>query len=135
MQVVGIDHIVLRTTNLDAMLHFYRDILGCPVERQLAPEVGLVQLRAGNALIDIVPIDSQLGRLGGGPPKQDGRNLEHFCLLVQAKDEQTISRHLATHNIPTEPFKSRYGTTGFGPSTYLKDPEGNTLELKLSPKP
>ena len=130
--IVGIDHIVLRTADLEAMLGFYRDVLGCEVERELAPEVGLVQLRAGESIIDLVPVDSELGRLGGGPPQQEGRNMEHFCLLVADGSPESLGRHLADCGIPHEPFQERYGATGFGLSTYLKDPEGNTLELKLS---
>ena len=130
-RIAGIDHIVLRTADLEAMLRFYRDVLGCEVERELSPEVGLVQLRAGQSIIDLVPVDSELGRLGGGPPQQEGRNMEHFCLLVADAGEQTLSQHLAACGIPHEPFQERYGATGFGLSTYLKDPEGNTLELKL----
>ena len=129
--IAGLDHIVLRTADLDAMLRFYRDILGCEVERELPPETGLVQLRAGDSLIDIVPIDSELGRAGGGPPRQDGRNMEHFCLLVDATSEESLIRYLTQHGITVEPFKQRYGATGFGPSIYLQDPEGNNLELKL----
>jgi len=58
IHVTAIDHVVLRTTRLDAMLTFYSDLLGCCIERTLPPEYGLVQLRAGNALIDIVSVDS-----------------------------------------------------------------------------
>ena len=133
LKVLAIDHIVLRTDKLDAMLNFYRDILGCKVERELPPETGLIQLRAGTTLIDLVPVDSELGRLGGKPPQQDGRNLEHFCLLVQSENQQTLHRYLSSHNLTPEPFQKRYGATGFGPSTYIKHPQGNTLELKLAP--
>ncbi len=65
--VKAIDHVVLRTDRLHEMLAFYCDVLGCAVEREL-PRIGLVQLRAGNSLIDLVPVDSELGRRGGGPP-------------------------------------------------------------------
>ena len=68
IEVVGIDHIVLRTTKLKAMLDFYSGLLGCKVERESPPETGLTQLRAGNALIDLVTVKSRLGKLGGGTP-------------------------------------------------------------------
>ena len=91
--VIGLDHVVLRVRDLDAMLDFYRDTLGCPVERTL--DIGLVQLRAGSSLIDLVPVDSELGRTGGGPP--DGpRNMDHFCLQVEPFDEDVIRRTLAS---------------------------------------
>ena len=61
IEIRGIDHVVLRVTDVSASLRFYCDVLGCREERRL-DELGLIQLRAGAALIDLVPIDSPLGR-------------------------------------------------------------------------
>lgn len=135
LELLGIDHIVLRTTRLTAMLAFYQDVLGCRLERELPPEVGLVQLRAGAALIDIVPVDSELGRLGGGPPSQDGRNLEHFCLSVAGVTEQQLCDHLVANQVRVGDWQVRYGASGFSRSMYINDPEGNVVELKLLPLP
>ena len=128
--IIGLDHVVLRVCNLDAMLDFYRDTLGCPVEREL--DIGLVQLRAGASLIDLVPVDSELGRQGGGPP--DGpRNMDHFCLQVEPFEEEAIRKTLAGRGYRAGPVESRYGARGDGPSIYVEDPEGNTVELKGPP--
>lgn len=135
INIIAIDHLVLRTTRLDEMLAFYRDLLGCPVERKLDPEIGLVQLRAGAGLIDLVPVDSELGRQGGGPPVQDGRNLEHFCLRITPVEEERLLEHLASAGIEASGFSERYGADGFGRSTYINDPEGNIVELKLVAPP
>lgn len=129
IQVVALDHVVVRTTQLDAMLHFYRDILGCPIERE-KQDIGLVQCRAGSALIDIVPVDSELGKLGGKAPQQDGRNIDHFCLQIEDFDEHELLDYLKQHNVTTSEFAKRYGAQGFGRSVYLEDPEGNVVELK-----
>lgn len=134
MNIAGIDHVVLRTTQKQKMLEFYQNVLGCSLEREL-PELGLIQLRAGSALIDIVPTDSELGRLGGGPPRQDGRNLEHFCLAVTGFDETQLLDFLAGHNIEADEPAVRYGASGFSKSVYINDPEGNVVELKLPPDP
>ncbi|MEN8197320.1 MAG: VOC family protein, partial [Pseudomonadota bacterium] len=91
---------------------------------------GLIQLRAGSALIDLVPVDSELGRPGGAAPGAEGRNLDHFCLRIEPFDEEAIRDHLARHGIDTGPLKSRYGAEGMGPSIYIEDPEGNVVELK-----
>ena len=131
MKIRGIDHIVLRTENLDAMESFYSDVLGCEVERRLPPEVGLVQLRAGASLIDLVAVDSELGRMGGQPPGREGHNLDHFCLQVEGLDESGLTSLLAEHGIDAGKFDKRYGAEGFGPSIYIRDPDGNTIELKL----
>lgn len=127
--VRGIDHIVLRVARLDAMIAFYGTVLGCPVVRR-QDEIGLVQLRAGGALIDLVPVDGKLGKAGGAAPGCEERNLDHFCLRVEPFDEGAIRRHLAAHGVEAGPVESRFGAEGEGPSVYLHDPEGNTIELK-----
>lgn len=124
-----LDHLVLRVVDLTAMLHFYVDVLGCPVERR-EDTLGLIQLRAGEALIDLVPLDRPLGRAGGPPPAASGGNLDHFCLRVDPFDEAAIRAHLASHGISAGPTEQRYGAEGCGPSIYLHDPQGNTVELK-----
>ncbi|KOO14198.1 lactoylglutathione lyase [Vibrio xuii] len=129
IRILTIDHIVLRTSNLKKMLAFYQDILACPIEREL-PELGLTQLRAGTALIDIVTVESELGKLGGKAPEQNGRNVDHFCLQTAAFDEQQLHDYLHSHNITTNDFFERYGAQGFGRSIYIEDPEGNVVELK-----
>ena len=129
IKVKAIDHIVLRTSNREAMLYFYQQVLGCPVEREL-PDLGLTQLRAGESIIDLVLVDSELGKLGGKPPQQDGRNLDHFCLQIAAFDEQELVDYLTQHDIAVTEFAERYGAQGFGRSAYIEDPEGNVVELK-----
>lgn len=130
IHIHGLDHIVLRTSNIEAMLTFYRDVLGCPIERELAPDIGLIQLRAGSALIDIVPIDSELGQLDGQAPQQDGRNIDHFCLQMTPVEEADLVHYLISHGIEVSEFAERYGAEGFGRSLYIQDPEGNVVELK-----
>jgi catechol 2,3-dioxygenase-like lactoylglutathione lyase family enzyme len=130
IKIVGIDHIVLRTSCLEQMLHFYRDLLGCEVERELPAELGLVQLRAGSALIDLVTVDSELGRVGGGPPSASENNVDHFCLQLDALPEEELARYLADNGVEVGRFEKRYGAQGFGNSVYIRDPQGNTVELR-----
>ena len=129
-EIAGIDHIVLRTTQLSAMIHFYCDILGCSIERETSEELGLTQLRVGNSLIDLVVVDSELGALGGGAPTLTENNLDHFCLQLKPISESGIKQYLLSHGVVVGDFSKRYGAQGFGPSLYVKDPEGNTVELK-----
>ena len=95
-KIRDIDHLVLRVVDLDAMLGFYCGALGCTVERR-DDRLGLVQLRAGRSLIDLVPVDGVLGRAGGAAPGVQGRNLDHFCLRVEPFDEAAINpaEHIA----------------------------------------
>jgi len=127
-----IDHIVLRIVDLERMTRFYCDVLGCRVERR-QDEIGLVQLRAGRSLVDLVPVDGKLGRAGGAAPGREARNVDHFCFRVEPFDEAAIRAHLAAHGVEAGPTSSRYGAEGEGPSIYLDDPEGNVVELKGPP--
>ena len=128
--VRGLDHIVLRVSDVDAMLAFYGEVLGCPVERH-REEIGLYQLRAGAAMIDLVPVDGKLGRAGGAAPGSEGRNLDHLCLRIEPFDEAAVVAHLAQYGIaPQGPATINFGAEGDGPSLYVDDPDGNTVELK-----
>lgn len=128
----GLDHIVLRVKALEPMLRFYTEVLGGTLERR-QEELGLVQVRTGATLVDLVPLDGKLGRAGGAPPGREGRNLDHFALRIEPYDEAAIRAHLRSHGIEPGESGSRYGAEGEGPSIYLADPEGNLLELKGPP--
>ena len=134
IRIRHIDHLVLRVRQLDRMIAFYCEVLGCSVERR-QDEIGLVQLRAGGALIDLVTVDGKLGRMGGAAPAREGRNLDHLCLRVEPFDAAAIGAHLNAHGVAFGPVASRYGAEGEGPSIYLDDPEHNTVELKGPPWP
>lgn len=135
IRIKTIDHIVLRTNRLQQMIDFYCNVLGCSEERSLSPEVGLTQLRAGNTLIDIVTVDSELGRAGGPAPTGSGNNLDHFCLQIAPFDESELLEYLAGHGVEAGAFETRYGAQGFGPSLYIRDPDGNTVELRAVKSP
>ena len=129
IRIGEIDHVVLRAIDVDAMQRFYCEVLGCHEERR-QDEIGLVQLRAGSSLIDLVTMDGKLGRLGGAAPGSDGHNVDHICLRVQNYDEAAILAHLEAHNVRIGERGMRYGAEGEGPSIYLFDPQGNMIELK-----
>jgi catechol 2,3-dioxygenase-like lactoylglutathione lyase family enzyme len=125
----GLDHIVLRVVDLPRMLTFYHDVLGCTDEREQA-ELGLYQLRAGASLIDLVTLDGKLGARGGAAPGAEGRNLDHFALAIEPFDRDALGAHLAAHGVDIIEEGPRYGAEGEGPSIYIRDPEGNVVELK-----
>ena len=129
IRIREIDHLVLRTERLEAMIAFYTDVLGMSVERRLE-DIGLIQLRAGRSLVDLVPVDSELGRKGGAAPGAHGHNLDHFCVRVDPFDEGALRDHLKTKGVEAGPTERRYGAEGTGPSIYIQDPDGNTVELK-----
>jgi len=82
IRIREVDHIVLRVRELQPMLDFYCQVLGCSVERQ-QDEIGLVQLRAGRSLLGLIPADGPLGRAGSASPAASARNLDHLCLRVR----------------------------------------------------
>jgi len=132
-QVLGLDHVVLRVRDIDRALAFYRDVLGCVLERSLE-DFGLYQLRAGRSLIDLVPVESELGRMGGAAPGSEGRNVDHIALAIAPFDPEALRAHLEAHGIAMGKVARRYGAEGQGPSIYIEDPDGNTVELKGPPE-
>ncbi|MSP50073.1 MAG: VOC family protein [Alphaproteobacteria bacterium] len=119
-----IDHVVLRVRDIERMRRFYCEILGCRVEREQA-KIGLTQLRAGRSLIDLLVVS--------GSPGAEGRNMDHVCLRIEPFDAAAISAFLKANGVDPGEVALRYGAEGSGPSLYLADPEGNTVELKGPP--
>lgn len=132
IQPTGLDHLVLRVLDPQRMIAFYGEVLGCPLDRA-REDLGLWHLRAGRAFIDLVSVDGPLGQQGGAPAGDGGRNLDHLCLRVEPFDEPAIRAHLAKHGVAAGETVRRYGAEGDGPSLYVRDPEGNTVELKGPP--
>lgn len=124
-----IDHLVLRVSDLQRSVAFYRDLLGCTVSRE-RPDLGMVHLATGAAMIDLVTLDGPLGRPGGAAPGAEGRNLHHFCLRIEPFDEQALTAYLQAAGVTVEPAERRYGAEGEGLSLYCFDPDGNQVELK-----
>ena len=130
-RIIGLDHLVLRVRSMEVMTTFYCDILGCIREREVA-EFGLVQLRAGMSLIDLVDCDGKNRREGGllASSGSEGGNMDHFCLRISGFDKEQVMNHLTSAGVRLGDFGTRYGSKGIGPSLYLYDPEGNMIELK-----
>lgn len=116
--VERIDHVVLRVRNLAAMVKFYEQALGLKEERRLE-KLGLVQMRAGASMLDLVQAE-------GGT----GRNMDHVCFRVEPFNRDAIVTRLAPFGVSVGETVERYGAEGNGPSVYFNDPEGNQIELK-----
>lgn len=117
-------YVVLIIENIQESIKFYCEILGCRVERRVE-SIGLVQLRAGSSLIDLVPASSE---------KPAGRNMDHFALTISPFDEPALKAYFAHHGVAIGDVARRYGAEGYGPSIYLNDPDGNQVELKGPPE-
>ena len=125
VRLAGLDHVVLRVGNLDRAIEFYKRVLNCRVERRLE-QPKLVQLRAGSSLIDLVPAAASPGEAADAV----GRNMDHFAVRVDAFDAAALTAHLRRHGVEVGEVRERYGAEGYGPSLYISDPDGNTVELK-----
>lgn len=117
-RVERIDHVVLRVRDLAAMVRFYEQALGFSEERRIE-RLGLVQMRAGASMLDLVHAE-----------RGDGRNMDHLCFRVAPFDRDAIVTRLAPFAISVGETVDRYGAEGNGPSVYFHDPEGNQIELK-----
>ena len=129
MNIQGIDHVVLRVRDLEGAVDFYHRVLGCPVERR-QDAIGMVQMRAGRALIDLVSVDGTLGQRGGAAPGRDGHNMDHFCLALLDFDPDAVRSQLERQGVAVGEIGSRFGAGGEGISLYFTDPEGNRIELR-----
>ena len=124
----GLDHVVLLVEDMDSATSFYTEVIGCTVDRDL-PEYGMRQLRAGAALIDLVVYTTAEGAWAR-PEVAGGRNMDHVALAIGPCDEDAIRAHLAAHGTEIVEEGERYGARGDGYSFYVRDPSGNTVELK-----
>ncbi len=122
IQVNQMDHIVLVTRDKAAMLAFYCDVLGLSIDRD-RPELGLTHIRCGPQMIDLIVRTTPR-------PAREAHNQDHFALQVRPFDETAIRAHLAAHGIEIAEEGARYGADGVGFSLYIRDPEGNLVELK-----
>ena len=125
LRVAELDHVVLRCRDQPRMVDFYQRVLGCAEERRF-DAIGLIQLRAGRSLIDLMP---ELE-----PERRGAPNVDHVCLGVATADMDAVVAYLGAQQVEIlgEPGE-RYGAHGMGLSLYVLDPEGNVVELKQLP--
>ena len=130
IRVRDLDHVVIRARDVAALTAFYCDVLGLAVAKR-NEAIGIVHLRAGRSMIDLVPTSGQLDVADPAPPSSPAaRNMDHLCLRVEPFDQAAIVAHLAAAKVRVGPIGQRFGAEGDGPSIYLYDPEDNVVELK-----
>jgi catechol 2,3-dioxygenase-like lactoylglutathione lyase family enzyme len=118
----GLDHVVLRVADQAASRTFYEDVLGCTLEH-VNERLSLVQMRFGEALIDLLPAE--------GPPPPAGRGVDHICLSIRCDDLAAVAAALRARGVTVDgDVRERRGAWGVGPSLYIRDLDGYLLELK-----
>src|SRR5258708_29441665 len=95
-RLLALDHVVLRVADLARARAFYCDVLGCAFEKW-QDEFGLLQLRAGSSLIDLISLDGKLRRMGGAPAGRAARNVDHFFPRTPPFDEAALRARLFAH--------------------------------------
>jgi hypothetical protein len=83
------------------------------------------------SLVDLVLISSP--RKLAAPPPQPAGATSTTALRIEPFDEPSLRAHLTAHGIEPGDVALRYGAEGNGPSLYIRDPDGNTVELKGPP--
>ncbi|MEV4463217.1 VOC family protein [Micromonospora echinofusca] len=123
VRVTGFDHLVLNVTDVERALDFYCGQLGLApvrVDRWRAGAVPFPSVRVdAGTIIDLVRRD------------RHGTNVDHFCLVVEPLDwaQVVASGAFAVIEGPV----GRFGARGSATSVYVRDPDGNVVELRWYP--
>ena len=129
-QIVELDHIVLRVKDVERAIEFYTGTLGLAphrLEEFRAGEVPFPCARVNDHTIsDLLPWTED-EPVGDGP-----RNLDHFCMAVKGIDMAEFAEYLQSEGVTVHSERTgrRSGAQGMADSIYIKDTEGNTIELR-----
>ena len=128
-----LDHIVLNTRRLDAMLEFYTGVLDLVADRldlYRRGEVAFPSVRINeDSIIDLLP--ESLWNGGEDSATHDSPNLNHFCLALGKDRWRTTLDSLAAAGIDIDSGPmALYGARGNGQAVYIRDPDGNRVELR-----
>ena len=129
INVRELDHVVIRSRDVMKLSAFYQSALGMVVAKR-NDEIGIIHLRAGRSMIDLVPTSGKLDVPDPRPADDRDRNMDHLCLRVEPFDETAIVTHLQAKGVTIGKITTRFGAEGDGRSIYFHDPEGNVVELK-----
>ena len=123
LDVTAMDHIVLRVSDVERSLDWYANMLG------LQP-VRLDEWRAGECPFPSVRISTEtIIDLITGDVGYDTRNLDHFCLVVTAESMDEV-RSSGAFDIVRDPDFALFGARGMADGLYIRDPDGNEIELR-----
>jgi catechol 2,3-dioxygenase-like lactoylglutathione lyase family enzyme len=122
LRVLGIDHVVFTVADVEASAAWYCDRLGMEVLRLdewRRGEVPFVSLRISDTtLIDLIAGD------------RSGQNVDHVSLCVEGSLDDVVAS--GRFDVVHAPFDI-FGAQGVGPGMYVRDPDGNVIELKTYP--
>jgi len=121
LTVVGLDHIVLTTPDVERALAFYTDVLGLAGVR-------VEEWRRGDVPFPSVRIDATtLIDLAHG--ERSGVNLDHLCLVIEPTDLDVLAAS-GVLDVASGPTDGLFGAQGYARSLYVRDPDGTVIELR-----
>ena len=121
LRVTGLDHIVLTVADVERSLAWYRDKLGLATEREAewrAGDAGFLSLRVDATTV----IDLFVG-------ERTGENMDHVSLRVGPEVDLAAVAESGEFDVIAHPVEI-WGAGGYGLGLYVRDPDGNTVELK-----
>ena len=124
----AIDHVVLIVEGLEDAVKWYAEVVGATEEGDLR-QFGMVQLRCGASMIDLVDAGSKTGEWAR-PEVEGGRNMDHLCLEIGPVTKTAMEAHLKKHGLEIQEEGLRMGAKGEGYSWYIRDPWNHQIELK-----
>jgi len=122
MELEAIDHVVLTVRDIPASVAFYSRVLGM---REVVFGEGRHALAFGRCKINL----HQAGREFEPKAAHPAPGAVDLCLLARTSVDEIV-RHLAAHDVAIEkgPIE-RTGAQGPILSVYVRDPDGNLIEL------
>ncbi len=129
VKITEMDHIVLRTRDVEESLRFYTEVLGLQAERVEQWRAGEVRFPSARINADTIIDFFASDEIPNG--RDDVRNQDHFCMVIDETDMDALKARFedAGIDIQAGPGK-RWGSHGDGISLYIYDPDDNVVELR-----
>jgi len=121
VRVEGHDHVVVTVADVERSLTWYRDLLGLKVERE-------AEWRAGEEVDHGAVVDTYRRKrhLAG---ERTGQNIDHVALRVADDTDLDAVASSGDFDVVRGPIWV-WGAKGDGWALYVRDPDGNVVELK-----
>jgi glyoxylase I family protein len=123
----GFDHMALVTKRMPEMVKFYKDGLGLSIEHEGVAKAGykITTLGAGSAILDLFEATPT------NPAPNANLTETHFCLVANGTSIYEVIGALKRVGLTPLPAEVTTGAEGKSLSTFLRDPDGNLVEIKV----